>query len=319
MKICLVTPAPHGSRKGNRVTALRWAKILRSLGHRVAVEQEYRGQRCDLAVTLHARRSFPSIERFSNRHPNLPLFVALTGTDLYGDIHEDPDAQRSLEMATRLVVLQPMGVGELPEHLRDKARVIFQSAEKPPGKFCPQKGVFEVCVLGHLRPVKDPFRAAKAARLLPPASRLRVTHIGRALSAEAEAQARAEAASNPRYCWLRELPRWKALRRLARSRLLVLTSHMEGGANVLSEAIAASVPILSSRIPSSIGVLGPNYAGFFSVGDTNRLAELLLRAETGQDFYRELQDSCRGLQPLVEPARETRSWQELLEEVERAG
>ena len=301
------------------MTALRWAKILRSLGHRVAVEQEYRGQRCDLAVALHARRSFPSIERFSNRHPNLPLFVALAGTDLYGDIHEDPDAQRSLEMATRLVVLQPMGVAELPDHLRDKARVIFQSAEKPPGKFRPQKGVFETCVLGHLRPVKDPFRAAKDARLLPPASRLRVTHIWRALSEEAEAQARAEAASNPRYCWLRELPRWKALRRLARSRLLVLTSHMEGGANVLSEAIAASVPILSSRIPSSIGVLGPNYAGFFSVGDTNRLAELLLRAETEQDFYRELQESCRGLQRLVEPARETRSWQELLEEVKRAG
>ena len=158
-----------------------------------------------------------------------------------------------------------------------------------------------------------------AARLLPPSSRLLVTHIGRALSDEAEAQARAEAASNPRYCWLGELPRWKALRLLARSRLLVLTSHMEGGANVLSEAIASAAPILCSRISSSIGILGPNYAGYFSVGDTKRLAELLLRAETAQEFYRELRDSCRGLQPLVEPARETRSWQELLEEVERAG
>ena len=317
MKICLVTPAPHGSRNGNRVTALRWAKILRNLGHRVVVEEQYRGQRCDLAVALHARRSFPSIERFSSQHPNLPLILALTGTDLYGDIHDNPEAQRSLEMVTRLVVLQPMGVGELPEHLRDKARVIFQSAEKPPGKFRPRKGVFEACVLGHLRPVKDPLRAAKAARLLPPSSRLRVTHIGSALSEEAEAQARAEAASNPRYCWLGELPRWKALRLLARSRLLVLTSHMEGGANVLSEAIAASVPILSSRISSSIGVLGPNYAGFFPVGETTRLAELFLRAETDLDFYRKLQAGCRKLQPLVEPARETRSWRELLQEVER--
>ena len=299
------------------MTALRWAKILKSLGHRVAVEQEYRGQRCDLAIALHARRSFPSIERFSSQHPNLPLILALTGTDLYGDIHNDPEARTSLEMAARLVVLQPMGVSELPEHLHHKARVIFQSAEKAPGELRPLKGVFEACVLGHLRPVKDPLRAAKAARLLPRSSGLRVTHVGSALSEQVEEQARAEAASNPRYRWLGELPRWKALRLLARSRLLVLTSHMEGGANVLSEAIAASVPILCSSISSSIGVLGSNYEGFFSVGDTNGLAELLLRAETDVEFYGKLQASCRKLQPLVEPARETRSWQELLEDVER--
>ena len=32
MKICLVTPAPTYSRKGNRVTALRWGRILRETG-----------------------------------------------------------------------------------------------------------------------------------------------------------------------------------------------------------------------------------------------------------------------------------------------
>ena len=45
----------------------------------------------------------------------LPLVVALTGTDLYGDIHTSPEAQTSLDLATRLVVLQPMGIRELPE------------------------------------------------------------------------------------------------------------------------------------------------------------------------------------------------------------
>lgn len=127
MKVCLVTPAPARSRKGNRVTALRWTRMLRDLGHRVVVEEAYGGQRCDMMVALHARRSHASIDRFHRRHPGLPLVLALTGTDLYGDIHTDPQAQASLEMASRFVLLQPAGIAELPERLRPKARVITQS------------------------------------------------------------------------------------------------------------------------------------------------------------------------------------------------
>jgi hypothetical protein len=170
MTISLITPAPAGSRRGNRWTALRWARLLRELGHRVVVEEEYRGRRCDVLVALHARRSFRSIERFRRRHPEAPLIVALTGTDLYGDIHTSRQAQQSLAMASRLVVLQPLGVRELPPACRGRARVIFQSAERPRGIASPRSDVFEVCVSGHLRPVKDPFRAARAARLLPGSS-----------------------------------------------------------------------------------------------------------------------------------------------------
>jgi len=134
MKIYIITPASAYSRKGNRVTALRWARILRDLGHRVVIEQEYQGRQCDLMVALHARRSHASMERFRRQYPDLPLILAMTGTDLYGDIHTDPSAQQSLEMASRLIVLQSMGIGELPEHLRGKARVIYQSIKKPPGE-----------------------------------------------------------------------------------------------------------------------------------------------------------------------------------------
>ncbi|MDV2480255.1 MAG: selenoneine biosynthesis selenosugar synthase SenB [bacterium] len=315
MKICLVTPAPARSRKGNRVTALRWARILRELGHRVTVEQTYENQRCDLLVALHARRSHASLVRFRLKHPDLPLILALTGTDLYGDIHTDPSAQESLELASRLILLQPMGADALPKHLRGKARVIYQSVRKPPGTFVPKKSVFEVCVLGHLRPVKDPFRAAQAARLLPPASKIRVVQVGAALSEEMERKARAEEASNPRYRWLGELPRWKALRVLARSRLLALSSKMEGGANVVSEALACSVPIVSSRISGSIGILGADYPGYFPTGDTQALANLLERAEGDADFYETLKAWCNGLRHLVEPANERKSWESLLEEI----
>ncbi len=144
MKICLITPAPPRSRKGNRVTALRWARILRELGHGVLIQQVYQGERCDLMVALHARRSYASVKRFRDEHPDLPLILALTGTDLYDDIHTDMSAQESLEMASRFIVLQPMGIEELPKRLRYKAHVIYQSVKKLPGNFHPKQGGFDV-------------------------------------------------------------------------------------------------------------------------------------------------------------------------------
>ncbi len=315
MQICLITPAPGRSRGGNRVTALRWARILRGLGHHVTVDVEYRDRPCDVLVALHARRSFLSIERFRRLHSDRPLVLALTGTDLYGDLRTDPQARQSLELASRLVVLQPMGIEELPEHIRDKTSVIYQSAVRAPEPRPPKAEVFEVCVLSHLRPVKDPLRAAAAARLLPTSSRVQIVHAGAALSPEMEAAARAEMASNPRYRWLGELPRWKALRVLARSRALVLSSHMEGGANVVSEAIAAGVPVLASRISGSIGLLGPKYQGYFPVGDAQALADLLSRAETDSNFYEILKTWCVALRPLMDPTRERESWARLLRDV----
>jgi putative glycosyltransferase (TIGR04348 family) len=315
MKILLATPAPAHSRKGNRVTALRWARFLRDLGHRVVVAQEYRGQRCDLLIALHAVRSFPSLERFSQDRPDAPLVLALTGTDLYGEIHTNPVAHRALAMATRLIVLQPLGVAELPEEIRDKTRVIFQSVPRPRSIPSPRTDVFAVCVLGHLRPVKDPFRAALAAWLLPAPSRVRVLHVGAALGEDMVERAREEAAVNPRYRWLGELPRWRALRVLARSRLLALTSRMEGGANVVSEALAVGVPVVSSRIAGSIGILGADYPGYFPTGDTAALARLLERCETDTTFYGELKARCERLRPLIDPARERRAWENLLAEL----
>ena len=114
MRIVVVTPAPRGARTGNRVTALRWARILRGLGHRVTVAARYAGQPCDLLVALHARRSFPSIAAYRRRRPRAPVVVALTGTDLYHDLSSSAWARRALEMATRIVVLQSMAIAALP-------------------------------------------------------------------------------------------------------------------------------------------------------------------------------------------------------------
>lgn len=297
------------------MTARRWVRILRQLGHRVTLAQVYNDEPCDVMLALHARRSYAAIRRFRELNPTGPLLVALTGTDLYGDIRTDLQAQHSLELATRLIVLQPRGLDELPAPMRAKTRVIYQSVTGPKRPVPKPKTTFDVCVLGHMRAVKDPFRAARASRLLPASSRLRVLHVGKALSDDMAAMAQEEMTTNPRYRWLGERPRWQARRVLARSHLMVLSSIMEGGANVISEALAVPVPILASRISGSIGLLGDDYPGFFPVRDTEGLTRLLEKAETDPGFYDELLTHCRRLAPLVSPARERQAWKQLLEEL----
>ena len=315
MKILIVTPAPPGSRKGNRVTAMRWRRILRELGHTVTVAGEFRRQQCDLLVVLHARRSAASLARFAAAHPERPVILALTGTDLYQDIHVDPEAQESLELADRFVVLQELGAASLPERFRDRARVIYQSIVPPRGETPSRARTFDLSVVGHLRPVKDPFRAAEASRLLPRESRIQVRHAGAALSGDMLLRALQEQQENRRYRWLGELPRWLAVREIACSRALVLTSEMEGGAHVVCEALACGVPVLSTRIDGSVGILGQEYPGYFPVGDTRALADLMLRCEEEDLYLRRLRRHCLLRAALVDPERERRSWAELLAEL----
>jgi putative glycosyltransferase (TIGR04348 family) len=315
VRICLVTPAPRGARKGNRVTGNRWARLLRELGHDVSVATEFTNQRCDLLIALHALHSAPSVERWRERRPDAPLILSLTGTDLYRDIKHSAEAQHALELASRLVVLQPLGVEELPVSMRRKAHVIFQSATPPPGRWTPKRNAFEVTVIANLREVKDPLRAARASRLLPASSSLRVIHIGSPLDEALERVALRENASNSRYEYRGELPRWKAMRILARSRLLALTSRLEGGANVVSEAIACSVPVVSSHIAGSVGLLGAEYPGYYEIGDTQGLAQLLGRVEAEPALYKDLEARCSSLRPLVDPAQELRRWASLIDDL----
>lgn len=317
MRIQIISPAPAGSRSGNRITAERWAGILRRLGHRVGITQSYDSERCDLLIALHARRSAGAVARFRARNPVKPIVVALTGTDIYRDLPRNREARRSLRLTDRLVVLQPLALGEIPRRWRGKGRVIFQSAAKTPKRGRPAKSTFDVAVIGHMRRVKDPLRAARAARLLPRSSRIRVLQAGTALEPGMAARARAEQRRNPRYRWLGELSPGAARRLLARSRLLVLSSLLEGGANVISEAVVDGVPVLASRIQGNVGLLGAGYGGYFRVRDARGLARLLGRAETDTRFYAQLRKQCARLAPRFRPAREQAAWKKLLGELRR--
>jgi putative glycosyltransferase (TIGR04348 family) len=315
MRIFMACPAPPRSLKGNRVTALRWAGILRGLGHQVAIGSAYDGQPAELLLGLHARKSYPAVAAFRRIYPDRPLLVALTGTDLYRDIHHSRRAERSLELADRLLVLQPCAKAELAPHLRSKVRIIIQSASPTSKPGAKRERVFDVCVLGHLRHEKDPFRAALALGHLPVDSRVRLTHAGQAMTPSMADRARAFMKRDHRYRWLAEVSRPRARRILARSRLLVLSSRMEGGANVISEAVADHVPVLASQIPGNIGLLGAKYPGYFRVGDTLGLAKLLHRAETDAAFLSRIESWCAALAPMVAPARERDALAQVLHEV----
>ena len=317
VRISLVTPAARGSRHGNRATAVRWASLLRDLGHRVVVEETWSGRDTELLLALHARRSHSSITCFAAAHLDRPLVVALTGTDLYRDIRSDVAARESLELATRLVVLQELGLDELEPALRRKARTIHQSAE-PFRRLPPASRWFDVCVAGHLRPEKDPLRPALAAALLPERSRIRVTHMGDARDEALALEVRARAAASPRYRWLGDVPRWRVRRLMARSRLLLHPSTLEGGANVVTEALASGLPLVAADIPGNVGLLGSGYAGLYPPGNEAALAQLLARVESEPALYALLARQCAARRPLTLPERERAALGELVEEALRA-
>jgi putative glycosyltransferase (TIGR04348 family) len=304
VRIALVTPAGRGTVNGNRHTALRWAAFLRGAGHRVWVMQSWSEDApgADLLLALHARRSHPSIAAFAERRPGAPIVLALTGTDVYRDIQSSLEAQRSLELATRLIVLQPKALEELAAPMRRKAHVVIQSASTRL-VHRPVSRRFRFCVIGNLRSEKDPLRAMYALRRLEQPN-IEVVQLGAALEKGLAAEARAGMRKDARYRWLGSLPHWKALRWLASSHAMVISSLMEGGANVVCEALRIGVPVLATRISGNVGLLGPDYPAYFRVQDDADLARLVARAAMEPPFYERLRKTVRRHRGLVRPGNE---------------
>ncbi len=316
MKIALITPALPRSRAGNRATATRWRNILAELGHRVDVKTVFTGGRYDAMVALHAWRSAASIRRFHTQYPDRLLVVALTGTDLYKFIRTCPEPTLySIQAADLLITLHDLAGLAIPEIYRKKISVIHQSARpvvRKPGK---RGNRFKVCVIGHLREEKDPLRAAYAVRRLPAHSRMQVDQYGKAHTQEWAERAEKEMRDNIRYRWHGEVPHWQVRKAYAAADLMVLSSRMEGGANVISEACVAGLPTIASDIAGSVGLLGESYPGYYAVGNTRALRDLLLRAEADTVWLRNLQTTCLAKAGLFSYEREKNKWKTLLSNI----
>ena len=311
MKIAITVPPSAVPRSGNRHTAARWRDFLRELGHRVHIVTRWRGGRDDLLLALHARKSFESILRFSELKPSAPIVVALTGTDLYRDIRTYPEARQSLGLAARLIVLQEEGLRELSPFLRSKTGVVYQSADVSL-RHAPGKSPFRVAVVGHLRSEKDPFRAVQALRRIDRSVPVEVLQIGAALDRDMRRRCKAWTKIEPRCRWLGSVSHATAMRWLSTSHVLVVSSVMEGGANVICEAARIGVPVLASRIPGNVGMLGRDYPGYFPLFDDKALARLIERCRTDAAFYRKLRSAIRRRRALFAPAAERAALKRLL-------
>lgn len=306
-KIQIVTPAARGSRAGNRATAERWRWLLRPAGYRVRITEHDTDRSADVLIALHAWRSADAVASFRQQAPGRPIIVVLTGTDLYRFQHSHPGPTRqAMEAADALVGLHERVPDDVPRHLHHRLHTVFQSARPLSARRPPLKTRFELCVVGHLREEKDSLRAAYAVRDLPDDSRIHVAHYGKAHDEAWAHAAREEMAHNPRYRWHGEVPRWRVRQIMARAQALVMSSRMEGGANAVSEACVAGLPVVASGIPGNIGLLGVAYPGYYPVEETDALRNRLLRIEREPDFLETLRTHCRDRANRFTPEAEQR-------------
>jgi putative glycosyltransferase (TIGR04348 family) len=300
--VCIVTPGTSAANNGNWRTAARWSGLLADRCE-VIVQTEWDATAADVLVALHARRSAASVRRFAEAHPGRGIGVVLTGTDLYRDLPASAEAIATLDRAHRIVVLQDDALRLLEPRWRAKAGVIFQSAlplaplEKPRDRL-------ECVAVGHLREEKDPATIFAAMRLLPRDLPIRVRHIGGALDPALGAQAVALAHADARYVYEGAMTHDVTRQAMRAAHLLLHPSIMEGGANVIVEAITAGTSVVASRMSGNIGMLGAGYPGYFETGDASGLAGLLVKAWKEPAWRAVLDEACARRAPLFRPEAE---------------
>ena len=305
----VVVPRFATDQSGNSVTARRYIDLFADLGHRSTLVTQPSG-RGEVVVALNAYRTASAIR--SAATAGSPVIVVLTGTDVYKFLNTHRSVVLdALDRADCLVGLNDrIGLDLEPRH-RARLDIIHEGASRPALARSPSSTEFAVVVIGHLREEKDPRTVVAATQNLPSGSRVVVDHYGAAHTDDWAEWARAAQLSNKRYRWHGEVQQGDIHAIYAQSHLLVNSSIIEGGSNVISEAVMSGLAILASDIPGNIGVLGENYPGYFPVGDAVQLQQALLGLEQEPERLAELTSSVVKLQSRLDLAEERAKWGQL--------
>ena len=167
-------------------------------------------------------------------------------------------------------------------------------------------------MVGRLRAEKNPRTYWRATQRLAARRDIRLDHIGAALDPALGAEAAVFAARLQQLRWLGALPHGAVRRRIAAAHVLVHASRIEGGANVVIEAIRSGTPVLASRIDGNLGLLGSDYEGVFDVGDDRALAALIERCRDDAAMLPRLMAQVALRSPLFEPAVERAAVQRIV-------
>jgi putative glycosyltransferase (TIGR04348 family) len=240
------------------------------------------------------------------------MAVVLTGTDLYKDLPQSREAALSLDLADRIVVLQDDAQRLLAPGWREKSQVIFQSA-RALARRAKARGRLDCVAVGHLRAEKDPRTLFRAVRLLPEGLAISIRHIGAALDPQMGREAHALEREDARYSYSGALPAGLTRAAIAAAHVLVHPSVVEGGANVIVEAITGGTAVIASRISGNVGMLGREYPGYFEAGDESGLAARLVQRAEDPGYRRALQAAAAARKTLFAPAAEARAVRRLAE------
>ena len=313
MKVCVASPYPLSELKGNTVTTERIVEILRDGGVEARGSHLFDGEESDILISLHAVKGAPAVFDFRERFPDGRVVVLITGTDLYESLPAGSEiGLRALRAADRIVVVQEAAIARLPEDVRERAVVIPASLDAIAIKASPKVPPFAISVIGHPRPVKQPFLTIEAVARHPEWSGVEVWQIGEALDEESRRKAEEWEKKDARYRWFGGQPREEALRLCAESSLTINSSLLEGGANAVLEAMTMGVPVLASRIEGNEGLLGPDYPGYFDEGGLDKALQAIIEGKVDLHGW---VGQAAGRLPLFSREAESTSWLELLSDL----